>query len=101
MAPYFVQDLLSKTVPHHTSISALWENKWRPLAARAIYPFVDGKVEDFDPIFASLAKLDNFDDPYDPDRYAAPFMPVAEDLAKQAVIAEKAGDTNAASALYL
>lgn len=68
-----------------------------------IYPFVDGKVEDFDPIFEELVKVSN-DDPnilYDPDAYAKPFFPVAEVLVAKAQDTEKAGRTDEACDLYM
>ncbi|KAJ5729802.1 uncharacterized protein N7483_004310 [Penicillium malachiteum] len=47
-----------------------------------IYPFVDGKVEDFQEIFDNLieASGDDYNVFHDPDAYAAPFFPVARDL---------------------
>ena len=68
-----------------------------------IYPFVDGKVEDFDPIFEQLV-ADSNDDPsilYDPDAYAAPFLPVGDALVKRAEAAEGNGNTSEAKDLYL
>lgn len=68
-----------------------------------IYPFVDGKVEDFDPIFSELIQASN-DDPkalYDPDAYAKPFFPVAEALVANAKEALKAGSTEEARDLYM
>ncbi len=67
---------------HHDSVSALWSHKWRVPCAAGIYPFTDGRVEDFDPVFAELSKI-SADDPailYRPDDYAKPFFPVAEQL---------------------
>jgi hypothetical protein len=68
-----------------------------------IYPFVDGKVEDFNPIFEKLVTTSN-DDPsilYDPDAYAAPFLPVGEALVKRAEAAEGNGNTNEARDFFL
>ena len=93
----------SKTFPYHESVSSLWQQKWRKPASMGIYPFVDGKVEDFDPIFEELRKTSN-DDPsilYDPDAYAKPFFPVAENLVAEAQKAEKSGGTDEARDLYL
>ena len=68
-----------------------------------VYPFVDGKVEDFDPIFEQLiaSSSDNAGVLYDADAYAAPFLPVGEGLVKKAEEAEKDGDTAKAKELYL
>ena len=93
----------SNTFQHHQSVSALWRKKWRTPASMGVYPFVDGKVEDFDPIFEELVKISG-DDPkilYDPDAYAKPFFPVAESLIAKAQRAEKVGSTNEARDLYL
>ena len=68
-----------------------------------IYPFVDGKLEDFDPIFEQLI-ADSGDNPsilYNPDAYAAPFLPVGEVLVKQAEEAEKEDNLDEAKDLYL
>lgn len=68
-----------------------------------IYPFMDGKIEDFDPIFDKLIELSGGTARilYDPDAYAAPFVPVAEALVAKATEAEKQGDTALARELYL
>jgi len=65
---------------HHSSVSALWKEKWRPPCSHGIYPFTDGNVMDFDPIFAELVRVsgDNPDILARPDDYAVPFLPVAE-----------------------
>ncbi|MCJ1436593.1 hypothetical protein MMC27_005973 [Xylographa pallens] len=61
---------------------------------------MDAKLEDFDRVFATLIKL-NLSEPIDFDQYAAPFFPVAEELANQAQEEEKSGDHAKASELYL
>ncbi len=68
-----------------------------------IYPFVDGKVEDFDPIFEGLINTSNDDSSilYDPDAYATPFLPVGASLVKQAEEAESANDIEKAEELFL
>ena len=43
----------------------------------------------------------NLSEPYDPDIYAAPFFPVAEELIAQAQVAEDARNIDDASSLYL
>lgn len=88
---------------HHDSVSALWSHKWRAPCAAGIYPFTDGRVEDFDPIFAELSRL-SADDPailYRPDDYAKPFFPVAQRLAAAAQEASSNGHTVEARERYL
>ena len=87
---------------HHDSVSALWSRKWRAPCAAGIYPFADGRVEDFDPIFAELSKISD-DDPailYRPDDYAKPFFPVADGLAAAAQETLTDGSTAEARDLY-
>lgn len=88
---------------HHDSIATLWSEKWRPPCTGGIYPFTDGKVEDFDPIFASLQEAAD-DDPkllYLPDEYAKHFFPAAESLVEQADKASANGQTAEARDLLL
>jgi pimeloyl-ACP methyl ester carboxylesterase len=88
---------------HHDSVSALWSHKWRAPCAAGIYPFTDGRVEDFAPIFAELSEI-SADDPailYRPDDYAKPFFPVAARLAAAAEEAASNGRTPEARELYL
>jgi len=68
-----------------------------------IYPFVDGKLEDFEPIFEKLIKENNDATSalYDPDKFAKPFFPVAESLVSRAKAAEKVGEKSEACDLYL
>ena len=88
---------------HHDSVSALWSLKWRAPCTAGIYPFTDGRVEDFDPIFAELSQSSG-DDPsilYRPDDYAKPFFPVADRLAAAAQDAASNGHARKARELYL
>ncbi len=88
---------------HHDSISALWSTKWRAPCSAGIYPFTDGRVEDFDPIFEQLSAIAN-DDPAilrRPDDYATPFLPVARDLVAQAERAHELGQPLQARELFL
>lgn len=88
---------------HHDSVSALWSLKWRAPCAAGIYPFTDGRVADFDPIFAELTRISG-DDPairYRPDDYAKPFFPVADRLATAAEETASNGNTLEARELYL
>lgn len=107
--PYHVQSTAAELrsgfpyFTHHDSVSALWRQKWRTPCSLGIYPFTDGKVEDFEPIFDELCKASN-DDPdilYRPDDYAMPFLPVAEGLVAKAEQAQGQGNTLGARDLYL
>ena len=107
--PYHVQST-AKTVrdgfpyfAYHESVSALWSDKWRMPCSHGIYPFTDGQVEDFDPIFKKLADVSG-DNPailYNPDEYAQPFFPVAERLVELANQSETQGNTTQARDFYL
>jgi hypothetical protein len=103
--PYHVQSLIDnpKAFPHHESVSALWSEKWRKPCAAGIYPFVDGKVEDFDPIFEQLQAQSNDDVSIlnDPDAYATPFLPVGAKLVERAHEADDQGDHATAKELFL
>ena len=107
--PYHVQSTAAELrsgfpyFPYHKSVSALWEKKWRMPCQHGIYPFTDAKVEDFDPIFADLAKAAGSrpDILYQPDEYAKPFLPVGERLAAMAGQAEEQGDVPKARDFYL
>jgi pimeloyl-ACP methyl ester carboxylesterase len=102
---YHVQDLIANKIafPFHESIKATWEIKWKFLAHAGLYPFSDGKGEDFDSIFENLIE-ENDNNPmvfFDPDRYAKPFFKVGLDLVERAKTAEKAGNTDEARDLFL
>ncbi len=88
---------------YHDSVSALWDGKWRMPCQHGIYPFTDAKVEDFDPVFASLIDISGDDVAIlsRPDDYAKPFLPMAESLVAAAGEAEERGDTSNALDLYL
>ncbi|KAI0123249.1 Alpha/Beta hydrolase protein [Xylariales sp. AK1849] len=87
----------------HRSISAMWNEKWKKLAHLGLYPFSDGKGEDFDRAFDDLVQAtgDNADVLFNPDEYAKPFFPVAGSLMKQAHDAENAGHIDKARELFL
>ena len=106
---YHVQTTATQTLAsfpsfsHHDSVSALWREKWRGPCSRGIYPFTEGDVSDFDPIFDELVRVSG-DDPAilrRPEEYAAPFLPVARRLATQAAEAEAAGDVAGARDTFL
>ncbi|QKX55447.1 uncharacterized protein TRUGW13939_02540 [Talaromyces rugulosus] len=92
-SPYLVAGSFTKVAPHHTSVEALWDIKWRKPCSMGIYPFVDGHVEDFD--------RRRLTEPYDPDTFAAAFFPIAKELEEKAAQAETTGDVKIASQLYL
>ena len=96
--PYRIGDAINSKFPHHESLKALWETKWKKPATIGIYPFMDGNVADFEPIFQ---KIGDMRPPYDFDAYASAFFPTAETLTKEAESAERAGDVETARGLYL
>ncbi|OCL14476.1 yellowish-green 1-like protein [Glonium stellatum] len=98
--PYFVGEPTPKQGAHHESINALWEIKWKKRATLGIYPFMEGKVEDFNEVFAHFAEK-NIYPPYDFEVYSEPFFPVAEKLERLAAEAEDSGDLKKACELYL
>ncbi|KAH8886153.1 alpha/beta-hydrolase [Thozetella sp. PMI_491] len=104
MAPYYVQSTVDDpaTFPYHSSVSAIWEKKWQKPASMGIYPFVDGKEEDFRAAFSTLVKAsdDNYSIFYNPDDYAKPFFSVAESLVTRAKSAEAGGEIEQARDLY-
>ncbi|KAK2603895.1 hypothetical protein QQS21_003930 [Conoideocrella luteorostrata] len=102
---YHAQSSVSnpKSFPFHRSVRATWEEKWKFLAHKGLYPFSDGNGQDFDRVFEKLIE-DSGDDPavfFDPDKYAKPFFPVGEDLVNEAKKAEEAGDRDRARDLFL
>lgn len=68
-----------------------------------LYPFTDGREEDFQKAFARLIGESCGDTAalYDPERYAAPFFPVGGDLVRQAKEAEAASDADKAWECFL
>jgi dienelactone hydrolase len=88
---------------HHESVSALWSQKWRGPSAAASYPFGEGNVADFEPVFAELIETSG-DDPAilrRPDDYARPFLPVARRLVTDAERALAENDVSAAREFFL
>ncbi len=86
-------------MPHHAGIEALWETKWKFPCTRALYPFHDGALEDFEPVFRDLVAR-TVDDGTSPE-YTRAFLPAAAALERRGDDAARAGDAAAASALYL
>lgn len=73
--------------------------KWKFPCERSLYPFHDGKYEDFAPIFETLIKKGIYDG-YS-DEYTKEFLSTAEDLVSQADEATKSSDKTTAIAIYL
>ncbi|KAF2438180.1 pigment biosynthesis protein Ayg1 [Karstenula rhodostoma CBS 690.94] len=91
-------DLFLKDYGHEGSIAKLWELRWMFPCKLGVYPFHDGKFEDFEPIFTSLISK-NTNDPFSDD-YTSAFLPTARALAKQAQDLE-ATDKDTAKNIYL
>ncbi|OAA63493.1 hypothetical protein SPI_03656 [Niveomyces insectorum RCEF 264] len=86
-------------MPHHDGIKALWETKLKFPCTQSVYPFHDGRYEDFGPIFEHLIAHGINDGTAA--AYTEAFFPTAEALISQADARLAAGDKAAASALYL
>lgn len=95
---WILGDLFEKDYGHAGSIKNLWEMRWMFPCRRGVYPFHDGKFEDFEPIFDHLIAKD-INDPYD-DEYTNAFLPTARRLANEARAAERS-DKEKAKALAL
>jgi FrsA-like alpha/beta hydrolase family protein len=98
MVNWILGDLFTKDFGHQGSIKTLWETRWSFPCKLGVYPFHDGKLEDFAPIFDHLIK-ENINDPYD-DAFCSAFLPTAEKLVGEAEAAEKGGDKENAIVLY-
>ena len=84
-----------------------------------VYPFMFGAAKDFEPIFQDMTKVSTLmikpveeqscslkmqrglKEPYDWDEYAESFRPKAEELVSRATKAEKAGEEEKATELFL
>ncbi|KAJ3136777.1 hypothetical protein HK100_001281 [Physocladia obscura] len=103
--PYHVQAAVDNAASfaHHSSVSKLWSTKWRYNCQTGIYPFEQGRVEDFDNVFKNLvaASNDDVDILFNPDAYAKEFFPVAEDLVHRGNEAESKNELDVARDLYL
>ncbi|KAI1765695.1 alpha/beta-hydrolase [Hypoxylon sp. FL1150] len=86
-------------MPHHSGIKALWETKWRFPCSKAVYPFHDGALEDFEPVFRDLIARD-IDDGTSP-AYTQAFLPTAQSLERRGDEALVRKDHAEASHLYL
>ncbi|RFU27821.1 hypothetical protein B7463_g8519, partial [Scytalidium lignicola] len=83
---------------HHESIKDLWETKWKFAALKSVYPFHDGKFEDFEQVFAQLIES-NINDAYS-DAYTEAFFPTCRNLSNEVDIAIVTKDFATASNLY-
>ncbi|KAK0780284.1 hypothetical protein LTR91_024955 [Friedmanniomyces endolithicus] len=79
---WILGDKFDQKYPHLESISALWNKKWKFPCERSLYPFHDGKYEDFAPVFETLIKK-IIHDGYS-EEYTKEFLPMAEGLVKKA-----------------
>lgn len=76
------QQAFEARMPHHESIQALWETKWKIPCSKSVYPFHDGLLKDFAPIFEHLIR-DNIQDVHSA-AYTEAFFPAAEALTNEA-----------------
>lgn len=65
-----------------------------------VYPFMFSCIQDFEPVAQAIIEK-GLKEPYNWDEYAQMFFPKAEELARIAEEAEKAGELEKASELYL
>lgn len=96
---WILGDKFDTVHPHLESISALWYKKWKFPCERSLYPFHDGKYEDFAPVFETLIKKD-IHDGYSVE-YTKEFLPTCERLVQEADAAHEKGDKEQAKDLYL
>lgn len=95
---WILGDKFEQVYPHLGSIDNLWNKKWKFPCERSLYPFHDGKYEDFAPIFETLIQK-GIHDGYSVE-YTAEFLPTCEDLVKRADVMAST-DKKAAIELYL
>ncbi|MCJ1232022.1 hypothetical protein MMC12_008703, partial [Toensbergia leucococca] len=84
---------------HHDSIRTLWETMWKMRCAKGIYPFHDGKLEDFANVFDYLVK-NNINDGYS-DAYTEAFFPTCDTLLEQADAIAASDSPGSAAGIYL
>ena len=87
---WLLGDRFDTVYPHLSGVEALWQTKWSLPAKLSVYPFHDGKLEDFAPIFEALIR-DGVNDAY-ADEYTEYFLPVARKLVEEADGCAKEGD---------
>ncbi|GAP86631.2 putative pigment biosynthesis protein ayg1 [Rosellinia necatrix] len=91
----------AQRMPHHAGIKALWETKWKVPCQRGVYPFHDGRYEDFAPIFEGLAARGPAGDDGYGAAYTEAFLSTAEALELEGDETAASGQIREASALYL
>ncbi|CAM1503338.1 Fc.00g081140.m01.CDS01 [Cosmosporella sp. VM-42] len=96
---WLLGEKFNEAYPHHHHIDTLWRDIWRPACVGQFYPFGDGDVRDFDPIFANLT-IHNITTGYDPN-YTLAFFSTAEGLVAKAEEAKHKRNEQLASELYL
>ncbi|CAL3973402.1 unnamed protein product [Diplocarpon coronariae] len=89
-------DAYEQRLAHHDGIKQLWESKWRRPCSLSVYPFHDGRLEDFEPVFRDLIER-KVADGTGAD-YTEAFFPAAAALTQEA---DDAADPVARSELYL
>ncbi|EAW14606.1 heptaketide hydrolyase ayg1 [Aspergillus clavatus NRRL 1] len=97
MTRWILGDKFDKVYPHKGSLKVLWESRWRFACQKSIYPFHDGCIEDFEPIFTKLI-AENINDAAS-DEYTETFFPTAAALEEKAHQALKTGNKEEASNL--
>lgn len=95
---WILGDLFLKNFGHQGSIKALWEQRWAFPCKLGVYPFHNGKEEDFITVFQHLIK-ENINDLYD-DAYCQAFLPTVAKLVKEADEAVVNGEKDKAISLY-
>ncbi|RDW81927.1 alpha hydrolase-14 [Coleophoma cylindrospora] len=115
---WILGEKFDKRMPHHNGIKALWETKWKFPCTISVYPFHDGKFQDFEPVFEYLIAVsleigarvswkqgvselttgkNDINDGFG-DAYTEAFFPIAEKLTAEG---DECEDTAKASELYL
>lgn len=94
MTNWILGEKFLERYPHLSGVKALWETKWKFPCSLGVYPFHDGKLEDFAPIFDNLIR-DNVNDAYS-DTYTQYFLPTAEKLTDAALSAQASDRAKAA-----
>lgn len=96
---WILGDKFDEVYPHLGSIDNLWNKKWKFPCERSLYPFHDGKYEDFAPIFETLIQK-GIHDGYSVE-YTKKFLPTCEALAAKGDAEAAKGNKDAAIDLYL